>query len=278
MILPDFILESRKNQDWEYSGMDSPEYCLNKKLFKSYPHKISYKYNSRGFRDNEWPDDLENCIWCFGDSFTVGLGSPIEHTWVNLLQQRTGRRCINISMDGASNQWISRKIKKVQQVINPSTIIVHWSYVTRDEDTNESLSDEQRRIEDANYEYTEYYNRFLGIVNQHTDIINTAVPTVADPIHLITTMTSTWNNIKGTSWPDRCPASLAELYALPTNIQHEMKNIFSEWDTFEVYLKTIEQTSHFIRYSVVDMARDGHHYDLLTATDLVDNLVTLVKQ
>ena len=136
MILPDFILPSRINQHWEYSGIDSIEQCLNKKHFKSYPHKIEYRYNSRGFRDTEWPETLEklkNSIWCVGDSFTVGIGSPVEHTWSYQVGQKLNTRTINISMDGASNNWIARKAQQIIDTIGPKFLVVHWSYISRRE-------------------------------------------------------------------------------------------------------------------------------------------------
>jgi hypothetical protein len=104
---------------WSESGMDSKEGCRNKQHFDSYPYAVEYRYNSRGYRDSEWPptiEELKQCIWCVGDSFTVGLGSPLAHTWVNILQQRTGIRCINVSMDGASNEWMIRKINRILQI------------------------------------------------------------------------------------------------------------------------------------------------------------------
>jgi hypothetical protein len=141
MILPDFILPSRINQTWSYSGLDRFEFCLDKKHFESYPHAITYQYNSRGFRDAEWPDTvdkLKNAIWCVGDSFTVGLGSPIEHTWPYVLQQTLQKRTINISMDGASNNCIARKVLKILTQIQPELIVIHWSYLHRREDSVEA--------------------------------------------------------------------------------------------------------------------------------------------
>ena len=73
MILPDLILTSRQNQVWAESGIDSLKNCVNKQHFKSYPHPVEYQYNSRGFRDDTWPSNLEESIWCIGDSFTVGI-------------------------------------------------------------------------------------------------------------------------------------------------------------------------------------------------------------
>jgi len=168
MILEDFILSSRANQSgsgvpgWEYSGIDvsDPDYksghwagCaddyINSKTFKEYPYKIHYTFNSRGYRDSEWPDsfeELSNSIWCLGDSFTVGLGSPYEHIWPQRLQKRLGKRTINVSMDGASNDWILRRTKRIVEEINPKFIVIMWSYFNRRESPNEDLSDEDRRL------------------------------------------------------------------------------------------------------------------------------------
>ena len=106
MILPDFVIPNRANRTLLETGIDSLEQCNNKKWFINYPYSVTYHYNSRGFRDTEWPEDLNLAIWCFGDSFTVGLGNPTEHTWPYILEKETGIRCINISLDGASNDWM----------------------------------------------------------------------------------------------------------------------------------------------------------------------------
>jgi len=150
MILPDFMLTTRANQLWETTGMDSIEYCLSESYFKRYPYELSYKFNSRGFRDEEWPDSIEklkNCIWCFGDSFTTGVGCPYEYIWTTKLEKLTGIRTINVSLDGASNSWISRKVLRVIEEIDPKLIVIHWSYFSRRESEDTSLTDEERRID-----------------------------------------------------------------------------------------------------------------------------------
>ena len=89
MILPDFVLPTRANQCWAHSGIDSHNFCKDPLHFKSYPYKIEYVYNSRGYRDQEWPESpeqLKNSIWCLGDSFTVGLGSAVSRTWPHVLE------------------------------------------------------------------------------------------------------------------------------------------------------------------------------------------------
>ena len=70
MNLSDFILTTKQNQILTESAPDCRQHCLDRKHFDTYPYTIEYRYNSRGFRDNEWPDtieELKNCIWCFGE-------------------------------------------------------------------------------------------------------------------------------------------------------------------------------------------------------------------
>jgi hypothetical protein len=142
MILPNFVLTTRQNQVWSTSGLDSLEECVSKSFFNHYPYEVSYKFNSRGFRDEEWPEtveELRNCIWCFGDSFTVGMGCPYDSIWTKKLEKITGIRTINISMDGASNEWISRKVISIIKQISPKFVVIHWSYFDRREDPDTSL-------------------------------------------------------------------------------------------------------------------------------------------
>lgn len=127
------MLPSRVNQRWAMSGMDNPRYCNRVTHWYSYPHAVEYQYNSRGFRDQEWPQDFTNSIWCLGDSFTVGIGSPLEHTWWYQLALVTQRRTINVSMDGASNQWISRKACAILESGVCDTMVIQWSYTHRRE-------------------------------------------------------------------------------------------------------------------------------------------------
>ena len=45
------------------SGMDTLEECHDKDHYLSYTKDISYRYNSKGFRDHEWPEDLSDVVW-----------------------------------------------------------------------------------------------------------------------------------------------------------------------------------------------------------------------
>jgi hypothetical protein len=228
MILSDFVLLSRVNQTWSYSGIDSLEHCMDKKHFKSYPHEISYNYNSRGFRDTEWPDDLEklkDAVWCVGDSFTVGIGSPIEHTWVCQVSKQLKKQTINVSMDGASNEWIARKVIQICETVSPKLIIIQWSYTNRREHKDLKLSDEARRI------HCEKHAENNDIENTISCIESVVKKSTSNVIHSFI--------------PDFA-------YNVVDKPQLRLK------------IKNLEITS-IPEIIKLDTARDGHHYDILTA-------------
>lgn len=282
MILPDFILPSRQNQVWDESGLDCRNECLDQLHFDTYPYEVEYRYNSRGFRDDEWPNSIEalkDCIWCFGDSFTVGLGSPVEHTWVNILQHRTGTRCINVSMDGASNDWMVRKINRVLETLAPRQIIVQWSYLHRTEVDNSALTDEERRLHTmrdpavAN-QLTNFKNLRSKIDKDSIELVELIIPGGV-PIYSHEQYREKINFIAGVDWPNLLDISIDEFDLLDTQIKQEIENIGILNNVTE-YLKNkhlLDAVTDCILVEQVDFARDSHHYDYLTAGRIVDSII-----
>lgn len=268
MILPDVILKSKQNQRLEFSGIDHYNQCLDKLHFCAYPYNVDYAYNSRGFRDQEWPEskqELQNAIWCIGDSFTVGLGSPITHTWPWCLSKISNRRVINVSMDGASNQWISRISKKIIETINPARIAIMWSYTHRREHQNDLLNNEQRRLYSIRSTPQQDWDNFLhcktNIELGTKHLVQFAIPN----FHNLD-IVSIWNNIKGETWPVDPPATAAEFYTLPQWILSEIKHLHNCFDEISSILNIITQNQFdFIPVERQDIARDGHHFDSITA-------------
>ena len=157
----------------ETSGIDCLQMCLNKEHFRNYPKEITYQYNSRGFRDSEWPDDLSDVTWCIGDSFTAGTGQPYEEIWPKLLEKKTGKRCINLGEDGCSNDTMALRAQEICKLYRPKLIVVMWSYLAR------------RRKENRNIHYNEFSHlddiiNFLknyNIVNKlSVNTIHSAIP------------------------------------------------------------------------------------------------------
>jgi len=274
MTLPDFILTSRVNQVWDNSGMDNLDKCLDKQHFRNYTDEVLYHYNSRGFRDAEWPDDLSSAVWCFGDSFTVGLGTPFKYIWAQQLGQVLNCRTINVSMDGASNQWISRKVHKVIEEIAPKVIVIQWSYIHRAELPNTKLNDEDRRIH-INKLYIDNINElweiFINLVHgieqnkQNTRVIHSFIPKFADNTDIF----NKWEKIKGPDWPN-VPKNLTEFNKLSTMVVNELKNFFKLYKTFENYYRLHNGLEYVSEIIPIDLARDGFHYDRLTTQTFVD--------
>lgn len=280
-MLSDLILPSRISQVWSESGIDSPEFCHDKTWFYKYPHDVEYHYNSRGFRDAEWPtdpDDLKDAIWCLGDSFTVGLGSPIDHIWPRVLQARTGIRTINISMDGASNDWISRQAKQIQQEIQPYHMVIMWSYLHRRESKNHRLDDESRRMHtdphgDISTDLENFKSNISSVIDGTSNLSQLIIPQ-AFPEY-------TWEKIRGKDWPKDYPDDPETLSEF---IKYEIRNKFNCWDSLRdearLEIKKYHQASielletHSIKQvEKLDLARDGHHFDLITSRWVVDQII-----
>ena len=282
MILTNLVLTSRINQNYTTSGIDSLDNCFNKQHFLDYPHAVEYHYNSRGFRDSEWPDsveELKNAIWCVGDSFTVGIGSPYEFTWPQVLAKATGRRCINVSMDGASNTWISRRAQQIIKEVSPKQMVVLWSYIHRRESPNIDLPDEARRLqsEKSNSELDDlnnFINCYTNLKNcaTGTSIFNGIIPRsgLADCDYIA----QKWHKIKDPVWPESLPLTLAEFNQLPAYIKQETTNIFSS-TTVETWFTRNDFCKHnqLAELSNLDYARDYHHFDCITSEFFVKQIL-----
>jgi hypothetical protein len=293
MILPDLIIPSRIARNWIYSGIDSPEHCRDRTYFHQYPHEISYNYNQRGFRDQEWPEnvaDLQNAIWCVGDSFTAGIGQPLEHTWPYVLSQNLARRTINVSMDGASNDWIYRRTQDICQAVNPKTIIIMWSYMHRRESSDTNQSDDLRRIYyngSSNEEDIRHWkNYYEKIKNADRYIIQSAIPDFS-PIDDIISKTHSelyrhWQAIKASDWPP-CPKNLDELENLPEVIKIELKTLHDCYGTMRSAVTKSSDLEKILLDDVIyirkrlDWARDYHHFDILTSQWFVDQITPLIE-
>ena len=244
MIHPSLRLEYLKNKKFKYSSLDSFSKCVNKIHFIKYKKKIHYSYNSRRFRDVEWPreDKLSSCIWCVGESFTVGIGQPYEKIWSSLLELYMGNTTINVSMSGGSNDWMRRKINYITKNISPKYIVVQWSYISRREKMDCTLLDNERRerggIEDGQNDAINIINNIVGVEKNrnNTKIIHTFIPL----------------------WSWSAPILNNNLF---------WKLIIKE--------RNLENISIVLDTTQLDYARDYNHYDTKTATKYVEHIVKL---
>jgi hypothetical protein len=204
--------------------------------------------------------ELKNAIWCVGDSFTVGLGSPLLHTWPSRLAELSNRRTRNVSMDGASNEWIARTAQSIVNSICPMHMVIMWSYTHRRELNDVTLNVENRRLFSTNTSVTEDLDNLLECkkkIDSKIECMQFIVPGALPDVNVC------WKSIAAPNWPS-CPGSLAELANLPLWILSEIQNLHNCLDEIDRSLR-IQNLLNFLPVEQQDWARDGHHFDLITA-------------
>lgn len=229
--LKELTLTTTANEIRTSCGLDSIEHCVDKNHFTNYPTPVVYIYNSLGYRDQEWPTDVSNQIWCVGDSFTAGLGQRYENIWPQLVEQKINTRTINVSMHGASNDWISRRVRYILDNFNPKSILIQWSYLHRREFENSSHIDEDRAAQhdpnDTN-DLENFSKNLYNVMMPNVNIVHSFIP----KFHSL--------------WGER-PVD-QQIYKFLTSCN----------------------VSYFQPPAQVDFSRDGHHYDAVTANAYAD--------
>lgn len=169
------VIDDKIKASGEYMSMDNPTDCLDKHHFNNYKKVISYDYNSRGFRDNEWPEDLSEVVWCLGDSFTVGIGQPQSETWPAILEKKIKKRCLNLGEDGCSNDTIALRTKNIVDQFNPSLIVVMWSYFHRRRVNGNDVQHDKTDFGDQE-DMENFFQNFESINLLPTKIVHFVIP------------------------------------------------------------------------------------------------------
>jgi hypothetical protein len=159
------------------------------------------------------------------------MGQPFDEIWPQLLEKQSGIRTVNVSLNGASNDWIARKVVDLVAAVNPLIIFIQWSYLHRREIDDPTLGDEARTLHYDSNDHDDCENFFKNVDQ---------LPTTVKIIH---------------SW---IPKYFDFHYDtdLDTKIYQHM-----DQRRFE-FIQDVAQLDH---------ARDGHHYDLQTAQKYVQH-------
>ena len=94
------------NYQGQYCGTDSPgKSSCSLRDFKEYPiQDFDYKFNSWGFRAEDFEQYLGDKVnICLGDSITVNIGGPVEHSWCGQLAEYFDIPTLNLGMSAAGN-------------------------------------------------------------------------------------------------------------------------------------------------------------------------------
>jgi len=84
---------------------------------------IDYRFNSYGFRDEEFERD-EHSIVCIGGSQSFGVGVALEDTWPYLLGKLLNTKTYNLSVPAGSMDAIYRVLSQWLPEINPMAVCV----------------------------------------------------------------------------------------------------------------------------------------------------------
>lgn len=112
-------VSNRANLELNWSGYDIPENykkSTNKGLNLYSETDINYKYNSHGFRCDEFNLDSKFPILYTGCSFTEGTGLPLESVWAKKLHTKIENRMNmkipywNLALSGASLDVIANSL------------------------------------------------------------------------------------------------------------------------------------------------------------------------
>jgi hypothetical protein len=284
MTLDNLCVPHKRNVKEKYSGIDHIDYCRNQQHFASYPWPVDYSFNSRGFRDQEWPttdQELESAIWCVGDSFTVGIGQPFEHTWPQVLAKHTGKPCINLGRDGAANDQIARTVVDIVHYVHPANIVVMWSYLHRRSVSIDTGVPNWKlwydRLQDWDWPSCENLAEFQALPDHIQQVV---IDKIGDAAYL-QDLTQTQHFIRSTNEDDieefdRC-VKLVEQRRGHTRIVHSVIPLFAPGAWIASAMQCVNDLPHVPHTVPRDLARDGQHFDLITAEWVVEQVVPQLR-
>ncbi len=136
MLITDLeYFQQKANLKTKYYGLDDPNAKFPRPLdwFHSYPvQDFDYQFNSWAFRGPEYEQYMGKPVnVCIGDSFTVNMGGPIEHSWPAQLKKYFDIPTVNLGMDGAGNDAIRLVYNRAQQMFYIQNTFVMYSYFHR---------------------------------------------------------------------------------------------------------------------------------------------------
>jgi len=142
-------------------GLDSQAHCFNRQMFDQHP-PVHYQFNQVGFRTHPVDQFDPNAILVLGDSFTLGLGTNATSRYTDILEQQLSHQVLNFSLNGASNDWIARKLQQLLVLFQPRAIVIHYTFSHRRERPHADWHDDERTECEPFYSSQENYQNWLA--------------------------------------------------------------------------------------------------------------------
>lgn len=83
--------------------------------------QFTYKFNSHGFRSDEFSDEPN--IMFLGCSFTTGIGLPVEDTWASIVAKQLNLKCFNLGIGASSNDSAFRLGHHYIPLLKPKLVV-----------------------------------------------------------------------------------------------------------------------------------------------------------
>lgn len=95
----------------------------------------TYRFNTLGFRGEEYDPQADFHMFACGCSFTVGTGLDLEQTWPAVLAASLGPRVniLNFGEEGASNDYIARTLVTQCAAVKPDLAVAMFTNAARAE-------------------------------------------------------------------------------------------------------------------------------------------------
>ena len=157
----------RANQELEWFDPDTQEYYQKNlatrreelERFDWIDHPFTYKFNSRGFRSDEFDTPAPNVMF-LGCSHVFGVGLPVEATVAHIVSQALNLKNYNLGVGGSSNDTAFRLANYYISRLRPTVVIF--------------LSTERTRFElfteDGNGHVLSYSNRTNSFQSVKEDV------------------------------------------------------------------------------------------------------------
>lgn len=142
-------------------GLDSQAHCFNRRRFDQHP-PVHYQFNQVGFRTHSVDKFKYNAILVLGDSFTLGLGNHTQDRYTDLIEKQLSHQVLNFSLNGASNDWIARKLQQLLQLFQPRAIVIHYTFSHRRERPQPNWHDDERTECEPLYSVEDNYQNWFA--------------------------------------------------------------------------------------------------------------------
>lgn len=274
MLIEDLLyFKTSANYSDKYSGIDSPTTCQSVKWFKNYPiQNFDYQFNSWGFRGPDYNQYIgKPVILCLGDSFTVNVGGPIEHSWPSLLQVNYDIPCLNLGMDGAGNDAIRLVYDRACKIFDVQKTFVVYSFLNRRLENKRFKSDLHEHQDNINY----FEKHFIP--NAYFNFIPHWCWT-SEEMDYIFSKASYYLDTKEDFWDSKMPRGLVS-----KGCYQDMQG--EDWCSYEEFIAGADPhpdvfTEEFGLKIIVFLLhnnRDGLHLSLEGNQKLADNLYNQTK-